>query len=95
MATTKTKTARTLDGAAADAGSGPWAGALRFEVYEENGPPPLATDHERRSRSRHVKRQLRDARRGAARRHRKPRLTTGRSPSRDLDTVAGVGVVSS
>jgi uncharacterized protein YegP (UPF0339 family) len=37
MATTKTKkTARTLDGAAPTAGSGPWAGALRFEVYEEN-----------------------------------------------------------
>jgi len=36
MATTKSKTARTLDGAAPTAGSGPWAGALRFEVYEEN-----------------------------------------------------------
>jgi uncharacterized protein YegP (UPF0339 family) len=36
MATTKSKNSRTLDGAAANAASGPWAGALRFEVYEEN-----------------------------------------------------------
>jgi uncharacterized protein YegP (UPF0339 family) len=36
MATTKSKTARTLHGAAANPGSGAWAGALRFEVYEEN-----------------------------------------------------------
>ena len=36
MATPRSKTARTLDGAAANAESSLWTGALRFEVYEEN-----------------------------------------------------------
>jgi hypothetical protein len=42
MATPRSKNPRTLhgpatrDGAATDAGSGLWTGALRFEVYEEN-----------------------------------------------------------
>ena len=41
MATQKRKTARKPDGALTNgappnADSGPWAGALRFEVYEEN-----------------------------------------------------------
>jgi uncharacterized protein YegP (UPF0339 family) len=35
MATPRRKTASTLDGAA-KADSSPWAGALRFDVYEEN-----------------------------------------------------------
>ena len=35
MATARRKTASTA-GAAAKADSGPWAGALRFDVYEEN-----------------------------------------------------------
>jgi hypothetical protein len=34
MATPRRKTASTLDGAAK--ASSPWAGALRFDVYEEN-----------------------------------------------------------
>lgn len=36
MATPRSKSARALDGAAPNAASSPWAGALRFEVYEEN-----------------------------------------------------------
>jgi uncharacterized protein YegP (UPF0339 family) len=36
MATAERKTARTLEGAATDATSSPWTGALRFEVYQEN-----------------------------------------------------------
>jgi uncharacterized protein YegP (UPF0339 family) len=36
MATAGRKTVRTLDGAGTDAGSSPWTGALRFEVYEDN-----------------------------------------------------------
>jgi hypothetical protein len=36
MATPRSKNARALDGAAANAESSPWAGALRFGVYEEN-----------------------------------------------------------
>lgn len=36
MATPKSTTARTADGAAANAESNPWTGALRFDVYEEN-----------------------------------------------------------
>ena len=42
MATARSETARTLDraaandGAGANARSGLWTGALRFEVYEEN-----------------------------------------------------------
>jgi len=36
MATPRKKAARTIDGAAANADSSPWAGALRFDVYEEN-----------------------------------------------------------
>jgi uncharacterized protein YegP (UPF0339 family) len=36
MATARRKTAGALDGAAVDAESSQWTGALRFEVYEEN-----------------------------------------------------------
>jgi uncharacterized protein YegP (UPF0339 family) len=36
MATPRRKSASTLDGAASNAVSSPWTGALRFEVYEEN-----------------------------------------------------------
>ena len=36
MATARRKTAGTLDSAATNAGSRPWTGELRFEVYEEN-----------------------------------------------------------
>jgi uncharacterized protein YegP (UPF0339 family) len=36
MATARRKNARTLEGAATDAKSSLWTGALRFEVYEEN-----------------------------------------------------------
>jgi len=36
MATPRKKSARKLDGAGTTAESNPWAGALRFDVYEEN-----------------------------------------------------------
>jgi uncharacterized protein YegP (UPF0339 family) len=36
MATARRKTAGTPDSAATNAGSRPWTGTLRFEVYEEN-----------------------------------------------------------
>jgi uncharacterized protein YegP (UPF0339 family) len=36
MATARRKTAGTFGGAAPNAESSPWTGALRFEVYEEN-----------------------------------------------------------
>jgi uncharacterized protein YegP (UPF0339 family) len=36
MATARRKTAGTLGSAATNAGSRPWTGELRFEVYEEN-----------------------------------------------------------
>jgi uncharacterized protein YegP (UPF0339 family) len=36
MATPRSKTERKRDGGTANRRSNPWAGALRFEVYEEN-----------------------------------------------------------
>jgi uncharacterized protein YegP (UPF0339 family) len=36
MATTRRKTAGSLNGRAATTEPSPWTGALRFEVYEEN-----------------------------------------------------------
>jgi uncharacterized protein YegP (UPF0339 family) len=36
MATARSKSERALDGATPNAESSPWAGALRFVVYEEN-----------------------------------------------------------